>query len=426
MSTDHGQHPRKAYPPPSCDEQLITVNQTRFSKLMSLKSFTGPGRTALAVFKNMFNKSEWMRDQRGYLQRACLAAASGLASGAAYCRCGLNYKDHSGRYRFQTCGQEHVCPSCNYHNRVVPCEREYLPAFDRAPYWHAFTVSWQSSPERAGMHWVTKQDAKGKATARKHWRPFADNPSAPVTYRYAPDQNAALSLMAELPFKFAEALRKAGWVDGLYCNFEWDFAFYPGKHECLSICLPHMHCFANSAQPLTYEDGIEIQKLYQRTCLKHLGNDKLPAYPDIEIAPILSQERLKGWMNYQIKSMPIEKFYHEGLRHGCALAHLNIEFHQTVWDSVKLVHSPRKYGNLYALTPGYIGIQQFKKLSKPQHERLTQMLEDGLTLTAKETRLLEHHTLACEQQRQYRAETEQRRAQAKVKREEEELKAKRQ
>ena len=421
--------PGMTYPPPTCPTPLSTVNHTDFMKLMSLLKFMGPSRTVLAGFKSRWNKSEWMQSQRGYLERACLAAASGLPSGLSYCRCGLDYRDRFKRHRFQTCGNEYVCPSCNYHNKVEPCVREYLSAFDGKRFFYALTVSWQSSPKHAGMHWVTKQDAKGRATAWRHHRPFDKLAAAPLTYRYGSDDHAMLKLMAELPFKFAEALRKHDWFDGLYCVFEWDFAFYPAHdgHGCCHTCLPHMHVFANRSRPLTFEDGVEIQKLYQRTCVKHLGNELLPAYSDLEIAPIVSRDRLRGWINYQVKSMPIEKFYLEGVRHGCRLNALNLEFHQTIWDAIKLVHSPRKFGNLSARNKdepiGYIGVQQFQKLTKSQHERLTKMVEDGQPLTVKETRQLAHHGLAVAQQKQYRAETKQRQDRAKLKRDELELKA---
>ncbi len=227
----------------------------------------------------------------------------------------------------------------------------------------------------------------------------------------------ALQLMAELPFKFADRLVKLGWFDGLYCVFEWDFAFYPERTGgCFHTALPHLHFLSNRAQPLTYEDGIEIQRLYQRTCLKFLGEEKLPSYPDLQIAPIISRSRLKGWINYQIKSMRLDKIYREGIRHGCSLRALNLEFHQTVWDAIKLVRSPRKYGNLFALDPGYIGVRQYTKLTKRQHEELTKKVKDAVPMTPKDARQLEHHDLACEQQKQYRLEAKRRREKAKLKR----------
>ncbi len=416
------QRPGASYPPPTSVERIITVNQTNFKELMSLKLFKGQDRSALAGFKSRWNMNEWMQGQWGYVERACLAAASGLAAGRSYCQCGLAYFNAAHQHRFQTCGQEYICPSCNLHNRVEPCEREYLSIFDGKRYIYALSVSWQSSPLKAGLHWVTKQDDKGRAKAKKHWRPFADRVDAPHTYRYGADEHAVMALMAELPFKFAKALRKHGWFDGLYCVFEWDFAFHPGPDGCSHSCLPHMHCFGNRAQPLTIEDGIEIQKLYQRTAMRHLDNQRLPAYPDLEISPILTRERLKGWMNYMIKSMPIEKFYLEGIRNGCRLTALNTEFHQTIWDAISLVHSPRRYGNLFALTPGYIGVQQFRKLSKTVFARLCQKAADGLALTPKEKRQLGHHALACVQQKQYAAETKQRRELAKLKKLDSDLK----
>lgn len=396
---------------------LTTVNHTSFKALMVLKTLPERYRIALAGFKRRWNQSKWMQDQHGYVRRACLATASGQSQGVSFCQCGLDYYNRFSKHCFQTCGQEHVCPSCNKNNRVEPCKREYLQAFERAPYWYALSAGWQSSPRQAGLHWVTKQDDNGRATAKKHWLPFAGRADAPYTPRYSVESLDELQLMAELPFKFAERLVNRGWFDGLYCVFEWAFAFYPAPRGwCYHTALPHLHFFGNRRQPLIFEEGIEIQKLYQRTCLKSLGEELLPAYPDLEIAPIVSRSRLSGWINYQIKAMPLEEFYREGIRNGCPLTDLNLEFHQTVWEAIKLVRSPRKYGNLFALDPDYIGVRQYRKLSAGQLERLNQKVEDRVPLTAKEARQLEHHELALEQQKQYRLEKKRRREEAKLKR----------
>lgn len=70
----------------------------------------------------------------------------------------------------------------------------------------------------------------------------------------------ALQLMAELPFRFADQLVNRGWFDGLYCVFEWGFAFYPkrGGSGCIHTALPPLHFFGNRRQVLTLEDGREI------------------------------------------------------------------------------------------------------------------------------------------------------------------------
>src|SRR5437773_715353 len=97
---------------PESPEPLTTVDHTSFRTLMSLIAFKGQSRIALAGFKRRWNDREWMQKQKGYLERACLAAASG---NWAYCQCGLDYFDKSKRHRFQRCGQVYICPSCNWH-----------------------------------------------------------------------------------------------------------------------------------------------------------------------------------------------------------------------------------------------------------------------------------------------------------------------
>ncbi|MEI6898325.1 MAG: AAA family ATPase, partial [Bacteroidota bacterium] len=167
----------------------------------------------------------------------------------------------------------------------------------------------------------------------------------------------------------AEKLKEKGWFDGLFATLEWHVEFYPDKKGgCQHSAMLHFHMFGNRSEPLTFEQGKEIQDLYTKICCR--SNSALPAYPDLEIAPIISQARLKSWINYQIKTIPVERFYKEGLRNGCSVAALNAEFQQTAWELPNLVRSPRKYGNLYVSKPGYIGEQQFKKVTKSQYERL--------------------------------------------------------
>ena len=399
-------------------DSIDDVNQSVLSELMVLRSFKGQRRSALAGFKSRWSKQKWMRKQRGYLERACLVSASGESIGVSFCQCGLNYRNSAGRSVLQTCKKVMFCPGCKYHRLVVPAQAEYGPAFEKAKHWYALTGGWQNDPAKAGLHWVTKQGKNGKAEDWDDYLPWANLAGAPFMPRIPIGNVEGMLLLAELPFKFAERLKDRGFFDGLFVVFEWHFEFFPTKQgDCRHAALPHVHMFGNRATPLTFAEAIEIQKLYIRTCIQELKLPELPAYPDVEIAPITCRERLMGWLNYQIKTMPIEKFYKDALRAGCSLTALNREFNETIWSAINLVRSPRKFGNLYASTPTYIGVQQFKKLTKTQFERLTTMQESGTPLSAKDQKLLEHHFIAIEQQNQRQAENRERRALAKLKEE---------
>ena len=384
---------------------LLGLDHTDFGELMRCPEFTGVHRTVLAGFASRWNKSTWMRGQQGYLEKACLAAACHTGStGLSFCRCGLRYKDGKGIWRFQTCQMPWICPSCNLHIRVEKCKSEYLPAFNRAAYWYTINAGWQADPRKAGLHWVTKQDEKGRALAYEHWKPWADQSDAPVARRYGLEDAYRLTGMAEKSFDFAGRLRSKCLLNGLYVTFEWHLSFRP-RHEapahtlpCYHIALPHWHGFGNRDSELTFDGGKAIYELYCTTCLRGLKDSDLLSYPDLEISRLHTQDNLKRWVNYTIKPMQFEQFYLNGLRNGCPVWALNAEFHQTLWDTRLIVRSPRKYGNLNPRVEGYIGDQQFSRMSKPKLNDLLDRMDDG-DVTPKELHQYENHLRACEQRR---------------------------
>ena len=85
-----------------------------------------------------------------------------------------------------------------------------------------------------------------------------------------------------------------------------------------------------------------------------------------------------------------------------------------VWDALNIVRTPRKYGNLNPLVDGYIGVQQYRKLSQPQVTRLLAKIEHD-EASEKELRQYEHHLLACEQQHEHKAQIIERRKRGKPK-----------
>ena len=401
------EHLQYVYPPPRLGgkgypidsyEDIINVNQSSFATLMRQHEFNGQSRIALTAFKSRLNKSEWMRNQRGYLERACLAAAGAGRAGVSFNQCGRQFsKKTTGRSVLQTCKQTCFCPGCKLHRAIEPVQAEYASAYAKANYWYAVTAGWQNDPEIAGMHWVIKQDKNGRAIDHEHYWPWAGKQHAPLMGRVGSDDVEAMHTYAEMPFKLAEKLKEKGWFDGLFATLEWHVEFYPDKKGgCQHSAMLHVHMFGNRSEPLTFEQGKEIQDLYTKICCR--SNSALPAYPDLEIAPIISQARLKSWINYQIKTIPVERFYKEGLRNGCSVAALNAEFQQTAWELPNLVRSPRKYGNLYVSKPGYIGEQQFKKVTKSQYERLCRT-ESESTLNDSERKLLHNHRKAVDQYR---------------------------
>jgi hypothetical protein len=399
-------------------EPLLEVNQSNFKELMSLIAFQGESRTVLAGFKSRWNDSEWMQNQDGYLEKACLAAASQTITGLSFCRCGLGYKNIYGQYRFMTCRRPLLCPSCNLHRRVEPCEWEFLPAFKSAPFWYALTPGWQSSPHKAGLRFVTEQDEQGRPLEWKSFKPWESRRDAKPSLLYSLDCLPELGSMAELAFDFAGDLDE--WLSGVYAAFEWSFSFrpqanpLPRQRACYHVALPHLHGFGNAQRELSFHDGKRIYQHYCEIILEGWPGREWPSYPDLWISPIPSQADLKTWINYHIKAAHFDEFYRRGICNGCPLPDLNMEFHSVIWDALNIVRTPRKYGNLNPLVDGYIGIQQYRKLSQPQVKKILEKIQHD-DASEKELRQFDQHLLACEQQHEHKRQIKERRQRRKPK-----------
>jgi hypothetical protein len=85
-----------------------------------------------------------------------------------------------------------------------------------------------------------------------------------------------------------------------------------------------------------------------------------------------------------------------------------------VWDALNIVRTPRKYGNLNPLVDGYIGVQQFRKLSQPQVKLLLAKIQRD-DASAKELLQYDRHLLACGQQYEHKKQIKERRQRGKPK-----------
>ena len=117
---------------------------------------------------------------------------------------------------------------------------------------------------------------------------------------------------------------------------------------------------------------MEIFWTYEAVCTEL----EFPFYPDLLISRLSSQPELNTWISYELKSMPFDRFYNEGLADGCKVADLNLEIDQTIFSEIKeafgQVKSPRKIGNLYCQSANYIGVKPLLRLTKRE---ISQWLE---------------------------------------------------
>jgi hypothetical protein len=330
------------------DTPLELVDRSNCDRLFSLKRkhFPRDRAEALGYFLKRWRRRDWMRDQRGYREKAALAASSrGNFDGLRFCYC------RHGRL----CQQVHHCPRCMYELVVKQALEEYAETFEKAPFWFAAVPIITYRPEKAGLHYVTRKDAQGRAKAHRHSRPFGGRPARRgITLDSA--ENDVVDKLLRVPFEFAKRLRERGLVDGAYVTREIALDFVPcpepvPKHgwRVTEVVLPHGNGLLNTRRKPGWSFAVEcwdvLVTLWIDWGLFEYG------YPDLLVGKaMVGQEEIKRWISYKLKPMPFEKFYQKGIKNGCFLEHLNLHFDQTVFRGIKMavkgVRSPRKYGNM--------------------------------------------------------------------------------
>jgi hypothetical protein len=326
------------------DTPVVQVNRADPDELFSLKRkhFSHAQAEALGWFLKQSRKSEWMQKQKGYIEKAALAVSSfSTFDGLGFCFCRPS----------QLCGEEDHCPRCHLEERIKPVLQEYGDVFGKADYWFAAVPSLSYRPGGAGLHYVTRKDAQGRAQEYRHLRPFAGGDERRGLTLDTGDFDSLVRLL-KAPFQFAQLLCSVGLADGAYAVHEVDLQFIPQSASGLKvgeILLPHGNILFNThCKPdwrFAQDCWLAYTKVWERFGLLDLG------YPDLVIGKsMVDQAEINRWISYGLKPLPFEKFYFRGLRNGCPVEPLNMHFDQTVFRALKVplqcVRSPRKYGNL--------------------------------------------------------------------------------
>ena len=331
------------------DTPLEQVDRSSCERLFALKRKHFPRQLAepLGYFLKRWKRSDLMRQQMGYREKAALAASSrGNFDGPRYCNC----------RRGRLCGQVHHCPRCAYDLVIQPTLEEYAHVFEKAPYWFASVPSITYQADRAGLHYVVSKDAEGRAKKYRHHRPFVGRRTLrAITLDGA--ESDVLDRLLRVPFEFAKRLlakkhRGVEMVDGALATREIALDFVPCPHEQLQVgevVIPHGNILFDSRHRLGWRFALECWETYL-ALWKDLGLYKY-GYPDLVIGQRMKdQDEIDRWISYELKAMPFEKFYKNGIKNGCRLEHLNFHFDQTIFRGVKMaftgVRSPRKFGNM--------------------------------------------------------------------------------
>jgi hypothetical protein len=222
------------------------------------------------------------------------------------------------------------------------------------------------SPTNAGLHFVVRKDAEGQSEEKRPFKPFgADYPKRRALTTDSADF-PPLPKLLEVPFQFARKARDLGFADGAYVTREMALQFVPLPNAPVrelqvgEIVLPHGNILFNSRRKPDWLFAQELWHAYV-DLWKHLGLFEV-GYPDLFIGrAMVDQAEINRWISYSLKPMPFERFYQNGLHHGCRIDHLNLHFDQTIFGGIhvplKYVRSPRKFGNLNSdsRTGNYMG-----------------------------------------------------------------------
>ena len=327
---------------------IDNVDRSNSTRLFNLKHFHFPREwaEALGSFMKRWKRSNWMRQQVGYREKAALAASSrGKLDGPRLCYC------RPGRL----CGQVHYCPRCKLEKEIRPALAEYADVFCQAPFWFAAVPSITYRPEEAGLHYIVRKDAQGRAKEYRHRLPFSRHQPLPGLTLDMADFHSVEKLL-RVPFEFAKRMERRGLSDGAHVTREIALDFVPRpepipKYEwrVVEVVLPHGNGLFNTRRKPCWRFALECWQIFLEVW-DDWGLMKY-GYPDLMVGkPMVDQAEINRWIGYELKPLQFGKFYRSGIKNGCCLEHLNLQFDQTVFGGVKEafngVRSPRKYGNL--------------------------------------------------------------------------------
>jgi len=311
---------------------------------------------ALKSWLKRYWASAWMRDEKGWLENACLLASSRVDGPWEKQVLRTLYCGSKGRL----CGLPDFCNRDALDRRVEPAQREFGPAFDRAPHSYALVLASELDPRKAGLwlEWL-----------REPWLPFAgerglDLLTDPIQFN---DYQ-----QAELLGDFVRDL--AGVVGGgAFCRIEPDLLFRrsePGgsmRGHGDHAALVHANVLLNAPGPIEPRTWRTIFRWYAQFWAR------LPycqSYPDLWVDQIGDRAGLETWLGYSLKPWELHKWFLRARRAGREdafdLVLANLDYHH---DELRT----RACGNLSALSGEYIGRRKPMRLS---NKEINQWLND--------------------------------------------------
>ena len=322
---------------------------------------------ALKHWLKRYYGNNWMHDQDNWLQDACLVASCQLPNGVDLLR--VLYCSRKG----MRCERPRYCRRCNLDQRLEPLLEDYGSAFDKVGYWSAMVAGTEVDPNKAGLRF-------GPMDNPRCWFPYQGAPTGHYVSTW-PEQINLIRRLSRMPFELCRHLVKYGF-GGALCVMEPHLKIFPGPGGGVQWCkishalLLHGHILFNSPVPLSFEEAQTIFRLYNDICGKLVDR---PAYPDLWIDAVVSQDDINSWIGYSLKSWALNTWYQNALRNGCPRDDLNELFDWIVFENLDFVagdlRALEKYGNLRCskVNPHYIGKARPMQLTQKQ---IKQWLKD--------------------------------------------------
>ena len=291
---------------------------------------------ALKYFRGRYSTSNWMEQQKGWLENASLLASTDPFS---FNPIRVLYCSRKGRL----CCEPDYCFRCNLDQRVEPLQKAFERAYRRRPFWHSMVLNYEMDAGRAGIWTGSRGDRKALHL------PHQGNTNGRF-FRCCPHQLRFVKMFCDFLFHVVGSLKKSGVIDGWLAVVEPSLSFWPDPAApCHWWCgidhafLPHIHVLVCGYHPL---DDRLIRAIYD-TLQQFLG---AWSHANFWFNPVTSQAGIKKWINYCVKPFPLADWYNKAIHSRCDQSNLNLLFDdvaiQTCSGMMSKIYSPRRGGVL--------------------------------------------------------------------------------
>lgn len=197
----------------------------------------------------------------------------------------------------------------------------------------------RSNPRNCGVKIEIGRNSKNKPIYRYLYRPSDRIQFLKLAKFGVDDIDNRPYKVGEALYEFMNWLTDGKYFGGLHVFRDLDLSFFPSRASCTGVghtvnC--HFHGYGNSSRQFTGKEAARMWVACAKLLRKHDGG-KLAAYPDIALRPLPTPAALGSAINYVIKPFKFANWYLNGLKHGCPVEGLNLEFNEIAFDTNEML-----------------------------------------------------------------------------------------